>query len=267
MELTHAEIRALQALRAPGGMTSEQAWERWPRSGVNTFYALIRRGFAAHDGETFTITAAGRAACPFANPLLAARPASQPEETVVPRGKITRQDVYNAIVAAGPAGITRKALAEKLGVSDNNVDGHLWQLAKNPDTVVRRPKRDLLVAGCFVAGTDAMPVAVPLPPPSVKVKNPVSIATGAEHTLGEAASLAAVDAMLDALPKLGGDKPFVSAPAPFSEDIELDDPEQVEFAIFSSGGLDMYTDQGNVTLGKAVLHKLRAFLGLFQEAA
>lgn len=51
------------------------------------------------------------------------------------------------------------------------------------------------------------------------------------------------------------------------EDVMLDDPEQVEFAIFSSGGLDIYCAETTVTLNKAVLGKLRAFLGLFQEAA
>lgn len=51
------------------------------------------------------------------------------------------------------------------------------------------------------------------------------------------------------------------------EDIMLDDPDNVEFAIFSSGGLDIYCAESTVTLNKDVLGKLRAFLGLFQEAA
>lgn len=51
------------------------------------------------------------------------------------------------------------------------------------------------------------------------------------------------------------------------EDVMLDDPERVEFAIFSSGGLDMYSAETTVTLNKAVLGKLRNFLGLFAEAA
>lgn len=49
------------------------------------------------------------------------------------------------------------------------------------------------------------------------------------------------------------------------EDVMLDDPEAVEFAIFSSGGLDIYCAETTVTLNKAVLGKLRSFLGLFQE--
>lgn len=50
------------------------------------------------------------------------------------------------------------------------------------------------------------------------------------------------------------------------EDIYLDKPDDVEFAIFCSGGLDIYCAETTVTLTKDVLGKLRAFLGLFQEA-
>lgn len=66
--------KALQALRA-GGMTSAEASERWPTYGTNYFNELRRLGLVAHDGETWTLTAAGRAACPYRNPLLAAGPA------------------------------------------------------------------------------------------------------------------------------------------------------------------------------------------------
>lgn len=51
------------------------------------------------------------------------------------------------------------------------------------------------------------------------------------------------------------------------EDIILDSPDNTEFAIFSSGGLDIYCAETTVTLNKAVLGKLRSFLGLFQEGA
>lgn len=51
------------------------------------------------------------------------------------------------------------------------------------------------------------------------------------------------------------------------EDILLDDPADVEFAIFSSGGLDIYCAETTVSLNRAVLGKLRAFLGLFGVAA
>lgn len=51
------------------------------------------------------------------------------------------------------------------------------------------------------------------------------------------------------------------------EDTHLTDPDEVEFAVFSSGGMDIYCGESTVTLSKPVLLKLRRFLGLFQEAA
>jgi hypothetical protein len=54
---------------------------------------------------------------------------------------------------------------------------------------------------------------------------------------------------------------------PVVEDTHLADPDEVEFAVFSSGGMDIYCGESTVTLSKPVLIKLRRFLGLFQEAA
>ena len=51
------------------------------------------------------------------------------------------------------------------------------------------------------------------------------------------------------------------------EDIRLSDPDSVEFCIYSSGGLDILSDDVPITLDAPVLAKLRRFLGLFQEAA
>jgi hypothetical protein len=54
---------------------------------------------------------------------------------------------------------------------------------------------------------------------------------------------------------------------PVVEDIRISDPETVEFCIYSSGGLDIFSDDAPpITLDKHVLAKLRGFLGLFQEA-
>lgn len=50
---------------------------------------------------------------------------------------------------------------------------------------------------------------------------------------------------------------------PIIEDVHLINPDDVEFAIFSSGGMDIYCEETTVTLNKEVLSKLRAFLGLF----
>jgi len=382
MALRDSEIRALRALRA-GPLTRCQAEERWPSVGQAPLYSLSRAGLAAYDGAHFTITDAGRAACPFNNPILAARAAGKPKEkNIMPRNRITRSDVFDAICAAGPDGTTVKALAERLVVSTQTVFNHLKHLTREPGAVVRRPRHGVLVASRFLEGApesaddpavaevpeeevakiarqfDEMidfdleaaqsvdataqrgagapsgmrprsgmqaprprpqaspaladpPPGAPRPtlrgataqrgagapsgmrprsgmqaprprpqaspaladPPPGAPRPTLRGATAQPPSLGEAASLAAVNKMLDALPKLGSEDPAnrhgvtPTAPAPFSEDIELDDPEQVEFAIFSSGGLDMYTDQGNVTLRRDVLRKLRAFLGLFAEGA
>jgi hypothetical protein len=51
------------------------------------------------------------------------------------------------------------------------------------------------------------------------------------------------------------------------EDLHLENPDDVEFAIFSSGGLDIYCGEMTVSLNKAVFTKLCRFTGLFQEAA
>lgn len=51
------------------------------------------------------------------------------------------------------------------------------------------------------------------------------------------------------------------------EDVTLDDPETVEFCIYSSGGLDIFTEGCAITLQKPVLAKLREFLGLFRDEA
>lgn len=61
-------------------------------------------------------------------------------------------------------------------------------------------------------------------------------------------------------------QPMASEPA-VVEDILLDTPDDVEFAIFSSGGLDIYCADTTITLNKPVLGKLRNFLGLFHGEA
>lgn len=63
--------RALLALRVPGGITASEAAERWPSSGTYALASLVRMGLAKKVDDTFYITEAGRAACPFRNPAAA----------------------------------------------------------------------------------------------------------------------------------------------------------------------------------------------------
>lgn len=211
------------------------------------------------------------------------------------------KDVVAAIVAAGQAGLTRKQLADRFAADSRTdltrIDAHIFYALNRIDPpAIAKIKPGHYVAAEFSPETET--VETKLQAAIKRITTPATASAGISEeevekhtsdyagmtdfdigaaqsvdltaapatTLGEAASLAAVNKILDALPKLGSDAP-PNPPSQFSEDIEINDPEQVEFAIFSSGGLDMYTDQGNVTMGRDVLRKLRAFLGLFAEAA
>lgn len=297
MVLSHLETIALQALRAPGGMSTEQARERWPGTGTKTLHALVRAGLVAHDGERFTITEAGRAACPFSNPILAAQAAGKPkEEKIMPTNKITRSDVFHAICAAGPDGTTAKDLAAWLSVSDQTIFNHLKHLTNEPGAVVRRPCRGLLVASRFLGGTEESAPAAAAP--GVDEDEVAKIAreydemidfdleaaqsvdlTVKPPTLGEAASLAAVNKMLDALPKLGSED---SANRPETEEAVIVSPiercertlqfdlvrgAEIDIAVWASGAMTIVTDEITVEFDHSAVRKLRDFLGLFAEAA
>lgn len=144
--MTPAEIRALQALRAPSGIDSMQAGERWPNAGTRDLYALVRRGFAEKIDDTFFITEAGRAACPCRNPL-AATPATPPEVFTMPKGEtqVTRQQVLDAIVAAGPSGISRKELIKKFECVESIIDNHVMRLDCAKPSVIYKPRPGLLI--------------------------------------------------------------------------------------------------------------------------
>ncbi len=75
---------------------------------------------------------------------------------------------------------------------------------------------------------------------------------GGELSVPSKAQVSSLEAMIKGLPQI-------------VEDIVLDDPDTVEFAVYSSGGLDIYCEDCAITLHKPVLAKLRYFLGLFRE--
>lgn len=145
MSLNDLEIRALQALRA-GGMTAAEAIERWV-GGAKSLNALCRKGLATQIDELFVITEAGRAACPYRNPLAApgARPALQ-EISMSQNTAVTRQNVLAAIVAAGPAGITRRALISRFNVGESCIDNHISLLNKALPPVIYKPEPGRCVA-------------------------------------------------------------------------------------------------------------------------
>ncbi len=265
--------RVLQALRAPPGMTVSEAWERWPSTGTKPLCDLQRAGLVTNDGDVYTLTEAGRAACPSRNPL-AAKPAI-PEVFTMPKGetKLTRQQVLAAIVEAGAAGISRAALVEKFAhrVERNAVDNHIANLNSALPPVIYKPHHghlvDIKLASAFIAAKNAQETAstatddwIPEPlatdPPAAHDIHGISLAVD-HHEVADlpAPSLAAQMA------QIGGRLPAIV------EDMTLDNPDTVEFAIYSSGGLDIFAEDCAITLQAPVLNKLRAFLGTLKEAA
>ena len=277
------EGRLLLALRRGPHEPGELAEQFGNLSGLQG--QLMRAGLIAYDGDVYTITEAGRAACPFRNPL-AAKPAI-PEVFIMPKGEthVTRQQVLAVIVAGGAAGITRKALIEKFSrrATEQCIDMHVTALNRQTPPVIFKPKLGVMVG---IEHKSAEPA--PVVKDSLTTETPAEIAPKPASTApvlskAEAAALAspaahdihgvslAVDhhevadlppaSLAAQMAQIGGRLPAVV------EDLTIDDPDTTEFAIYSSGGLDIFTDDCAITLQKPVVAKLRAFLGLFAEAA
>lgn len=252
------EGRLLLALRRGPHEPGELAEQFGNLSGLQG--QLVRAGLIAYDGDFYTLTEAGRAACPFRNPL-AAKPAT-PEVFIMPKGetKLTRQKVLDAIVAAGPGGITRKALVDKFAhlVKANAVDNHILSLDNASIPVVFRPERGLIVAVQFNDQQHGETVAPKIAPETAS--------TATDDWIPEPLATDPVPAapVVYAVENLDVEQ-ITARPVVF--DTELDDPDQVEFCIYSSGGFDMLTDQGTISLAAPVFKKLRTFFGILAEAA
>lgn len=220
---------------------------------------------------------------------------------------ISQSDVLSIITKAGASGITRAALFDKTDATHKAIANHLTRLtnarsierlgrgcyvATNlktaPETVSTAadalPGFDLpggelrvvggdpgLVAELAKEGTDIH--GIPLTVDHHDVAD-----LSAEHLEQQMAQIGNLLPHLDELEVKavpGGvsehmEKYSDRLPSfiPVVEDIRISDPETVEFCIYSSGGLDIFSDEAPpITLDKNVLAKLRGFLGLFQEAA
>ena len=152
------EGRILLALRA-GEVESAAINERF--SNFSSYIGgLTRLRLVEKVGESFRLTEAGRVACPYRNPLAVPR-ATQAQEKTMPQGetKIMRQQVLAAIKAAGPAGVTRKALIERFDCSESNMDNHVMWLNREKPPVIVKPRLGLLVAAEFASA--AVPPAAP----------------------------------------------------------------------------------------------------------
>jgi hypothetical protein len=274
------EGRILLALRA-GETESAAINERIPI--FSTYVgSLTRLRLVEKVGESYRLTEAGRAACPWRNPE-AAPNAAKHEENKMPQGKtaIHREQVLAAIVAAGPQGITRRQLIDHFKAGESAVDMHVLQLNRQQPPVIFKPRLGLLVA---IEHQGAEPAAHGAALPPVDIHGVSLDVDHHEATDLSAADLAKQMAQIDFTPGdterilPGGELAIPSKetltkfaaivpPLPLADDIDITDPDTVEFAIFSSGGLDIYSEDGSVSLAAPVLKKLRAFLGLFQEAA
>lgn len=261
--------QTMQGLRA-GPMTNMEMTERWS---FGNFYAteMVRKGLAEIVGDEYRITPAGRAACPFRNPLAAA-PAIEPEKFTMPKGetKLTRQQVLAAIVEAGAAGISRAALVEKFAhrVERNAVDMHITAINRVLPPVIFKPSHGHLVAIEFVDAFNAQESAQKTastatdPKFSALMPKPAHDIHGVSLTVDhhEVTDLPA-PSLAAQMAQIGGRLPAIV------EDMTLDDPDTVEFALYSSGGLDIFAEDCAITLQAPVLNKLRAFLGTLKEAA
>lgn len=327
MALSAIEVRALQALRAPGGMTAEQAWERWPTTGTKALHELVRKGFAADVDERFLITKSGRAACPPVNPLLAAVPA-KPKETAMLMNCHSYKDVVAAIADAGPSGLTRKQLADRFAADSRadltRIDAHVfYALTKVAPPPIAKIKPGHYVAAEFAPDPETVETklqaaikrittqatAAPGIPEEEVEKHARDYAEMIDFDIEAAQSLdltAAPATTAAATPKIAVATPDVAPGNPVDRDerlirqartiidlramvaeqqdkiaellaregtklvvadVIIDDAETVEFAVYSSGGLDCITDGPLVSLSAAAFAKMRRFLGLFAEAA
>lgn len=281
MALTANETRALRALRA-GPLTWEQALERW-NSGTADLYSLARAGLAEKIGEEFRITTAGRAACPPVNPLLAALPA-EPKENIMTLQCHSYKDVVAAIAAAGPAGLTRSQLADRFAADSRadltRIDAHIfYALTRIDPPAIAKTKPGHYVAAKFAPESETVetklraaiqrittPAAAAVPdiPEAEVEKRARDYAEMIDFDLeaAQGVDLTAVDGADKALPRDGGIS-FAVIP----DLVSIDDARLIEFGIFSTGWLEIHTENGTVKLAKGPLDKLRRFLGLFAEEA
>ncbi len=219
----------------------------------------------------------------------------------MPQGetRLTRQQVLDAIVAAGPSGIFRKEVLQKFGhlAEESAIDMHISNIYRAQPPVIYKPRPGLLIDIRFKPA-GAMENA-PEPVSTATVESCVSQTTKSE-TQAALTATGDTQSKAEGTPQIAYD--WVKGPAPHDihgtsldvhhhdaadlppaslaqqmaqiggyiptivEDINVADPKDVEFAIYSSGCMDMHFTDLSVTLQPPVLAKLRSFLGLFQEA-
>jgi hypothetical protein len=256
--------RVLLALRA-GPITAAESEERWP--GNKSMYDAVRLKLVEKIGDEFRLTEAGRAACPYRNPLAAPGVVQpyifQPESTMPRENIVTRQQVLAEIQAHGQAGITKSALVAKFEhlVGEPAITSHLVMLKK--DDAVSNPSRGLWVS---------TPTVNPKNEP--KTESPAVVAGDSAVAKQQLIDMAAaIDLENLTMPPEAFETIEIQAVpdrrAPLA--MAIDDEGDFEVGIFSDGTLNLVIDDGLqdavIEFSPPALAKLRRFLGRVQEAA
>lgn len=264
--------RVLLALRA-GEMTPGELAER----GLHFPGRLITAGYVVQIGGYYRITDAGRVACPFRNPLAAAVAAPARQEINMPKEKIvTRQEVLDAIVAAGPAGTTCKRLIEQFNCGDQVIYNHVSLLGKAAIPVIFKPEKGRIVAIKFNhldAGSSAAVTAHEKP--VAEAKAPAAAALDkfpfdAKAVLHEQQAAPRAEDLMPAMPELAVREETIEIKdiGERRGPITLHDQSRVDFGMFRSGRLEIFHEGKSIlVLGGDVVSALQKFLGLFTEVA
>ena len=136
--------RVLLALRR-GPHSGPQLEELFGGGFKHALHQLLAARLAASDDEGYRITPAGHAACPFRNPKAATAAAPEIFTMFKNENELGYKKVLNAIVAAGPAGISRQALMQKLGARTDQeimrIDAQVSSLMKKSPAVIFKPHK------------------------------------------------------------------------------------------------------------------------------
>ena len=193
------------------------------------------------------------------------QPAVQPamDPPPAPKKPVTRQAVADAIYSAGADGITQIHLRSMF--SGHPAEGYsVVQALFNSDKIIK-PHRGLLVDATFANAPPKKIITEPGFPEALQALRDAAkdAAPACVQQKAESDNQTALTAAGDTQTSV--DRFMDMEIPPIVEDVILDDPETVEFCIYSSGGLDIFNEGSAITLRKPVLAKLRAFLGLFSE--
>lgn len=255
--------RILLALRA-GPLTATELGDRFGR--FTHMGKLVSRGLVAAEAGSYRLTPAGRDLCPFRNPLAAAHraaPAPTPPELAMPtppepamptpKNTSTRTTVLRHLTAAGALGITRQELL-RIVDDEGTLNNVIQYLVRNQ--LVVRPAKGLLVAAEF-AGRHAelaalQAVLTPTPAPGAAPADQPSVSETTDGS--EAAALLCRRISPEPPPP----RPPLPDPAAAGESVADD----VRFALWEDGQLDICTPRGVLELPPRATQRLVSFLGL-----